>query len=881
MPANPSVDLKVLVNRLDAASRRALEAAAAGAFGKTHYEIEIEHWLLALLTVPDGAVREALPKTGIAPERLERALDRALERCRTGSGRAPAFSPRIVTLLREAWYLASLRYGAAEIAPLHLLATLALNESGTLVFADLATVFDGFDIAALDTLVAAAAPTGTAAPRTAGGAPSRTPNLDAYTVELTAQARDGRIDPVIGREGEVRQVIDILTRRRQNNPILVGEAGVGKTAVVEALALRIADGDVPAGLRAVAIRTLDLGLLQAGAGVKGEFENRLKGVIEEVKAAPSPVILFVDEAHTLIGAGGQAGQGDAANLLKPDLARGELRVIAATTWAEYKRHIEHDAALVRRFQPVKVDEPDEAAAIAMMRGLVATLEHHHGVRILDEAVRASVRLSQRYIAGRQLPDKCVSVLDTAAAMVAMSRDGKPEALDAVLHEIRRDEAERAHLEREAMLGTDHGIALAALDDRLAAAAARRGEIETRWAEERRLIDAIAELRTQIETGGEAAGLAALRARHAGLKRDLAAFQGETPLLYEEVTAQAVAAVVARWTGIPVGRMLSREIETVLDLEQRLGARVVGQEGAIRRIADMLHTARAGIADPSKPPAVFLLAGPSGVGKTETALSLAEMMYGGEQSLTVINMSEFKEEHKVSLLMGAPPGYVGYGEGGLLTEAVRRRPYGVLLLDEMEKAHPGVQDVFYQLFDKGVLRDGEGRDVDFRNTTILMASNTGAELLTALAANRAALPDMDGLTAALHPELLKRFKAAFLGRVTVVPYLPLSPEHLSAVVGIQIERLRRRIATAYGAPLSVSETAVARLVERCATGDAGARAIDQVLSRTLLPALSRRILETLAARQRIAEIAIGWDDSAGAFDIDIQITANDPATAQSS
>jgi type VI secretion system protein VasG len=866
-----AMDLRNLVGRLDAVARRALEAAAGRSLAKTHYEIEIEHWVLALLAAPDSVVRETLPQVGILPEKLERALDRALERCRTGSSRAPAFSPRIVTLLREAWLLASLRFKSPEIRPLHLLAALAFNESGALVYSDMAAALDGLDAETLAALIEAAAPVGApadpAAPSTAKT--GRTPNLDAYTIDLTAQAKSGRIDPVIGRDGEVRQVVDILTRRRQNNPMLVGEAGVGKTAVVENLALRIAAGDVPASLRNVAIRTLDLGLLQAGAGVKGEFENRLKGVIEEVKAAPAPVILFIDEAHTLIGAGGQAGQGDAANLLKPDLARGELRVIGATTWAEYKRHIERDAALVRRFQPVKVEEPDEAAAIAMMRGLVPTLEKHHGVRILDEAVRASVRLSQRYIAGRQLPDKCVSVLDTAAAMVAMSRDGKPEALEAVLHEARLHEAERTHLMREAALGTDHEAALAALADRLDTAEARRAEIETRWAEERRQIDAIAELRARIEAGGEAGALEPLCARHAGMRQELATFQGETPLLHDAVTAQAVAAVVARWTGIPVGRMLSSEVEAVLDLERQLSARVVGQEGAVRRIADMLHTARAGIADPKKPPAVFLLAGPSGVGKTETALTLAELVYGGEQSLTVINMSEFKEEHKVSLLMGSPPGYVGYGEGGVLTEAVRRRPYGVLLLDEMEKAHPGVQDVFYQVFDKGVLRDGEGRDVDFRNTTILMASNAGADLLTALAADRETLPDTAGLTAALHPELLKHYKAAFLGRVAVVPYLPLTPEHLGAVARIQLDRLKRRVAAAYGAPLTVEASAVAQLVERCAAGDAGARAIDHVLSRTLLPALSRRILETLAARQRIAGAVVGWDDEAGDFRIAVE------------
>ncbi|TWB13106.1 type VI secretion system protein VasG [Nitrospirillum amazonense] len=866
------MDLRTLVDGLDATARRALEAAAGGAMAKTHYEIEIEHWLHALLDRPDTGLRQALPKVGLGPEALERALDRGLARCRTGSSRAPAFSPRVVSLMREAWFLATLRFKAGAVSPLHLLAALVADDKGALAFGDLAAALEAIDPQALDALIeaevpegAAAAPDGQAA-RKPGG---RTPNLDAYTIDLTAEAAQGRIDPITGRDAEVRQVIDILTRRRQNNPILVGEAGVGKTAVVESLALRIAAGEVPAALREVSIRTLDLGLLQAGAGVKGEFENRLKGVIDEVKGSIKPIILFVDEAHTLIGAGGQAGQGDAANLLKPDLARGALRMVAATTWAEYKRYIERDAALVRRFQPVKVDEPDEETAIAMMRGLVPTLEKHHGVRILDAAVRAAVHLSHRYITGRQLPDKCVSVLDTAAAMVAMSQAGRPEALDAVAREAEGLEAEKASLLRETVLGADHGAAIAALDERLANAQVRQADLHRRWTEERRLIDEIVGVRGSLETAQGDTEAAALRGRHARLHQDLTDHQGEQPLMHHDVTAQAVAEVVARWTGIPVGRMLSSEIETVLGLEGRLGQRVVGQDDALHLIADVLHTARAGIADPRKPPAIFLLAGPSGVGKTETALALADMMYGGEQSLTVINMSEFKEEHKVSLLMGSPPGYVGYGEGGILTEAVRRRPYGVLLLDEMEKAHPGVQDIFYQVFDKGVLRDGEGRDIDFRNTTILMASNAGSDLLTALAADRETLPDLAGLTAALHPELLKHYKAAFLGRVTVVPYLPLTAERLRDIVGLQLGRLRQRVEQTYGATLSVSPAVVERLVARCGESDVGARAIDHVLSRSLMPALSKRLLETLAARRTVAAATVDWDDETGDFRIDIQ------------
>ncbi len=871
-----AMDLRTLVASLDEYSRRALEAAAGTAMARSHYEIEIEHWLLALLDRPDGVLAPALRRLGVTEDALRRVLERALERCRTGSSRPPAFSPRVVTLMREAWLVASLRFKAASVSPLHLLLALCQDERGNLAMGDLAGWLADLDRAGLEAMAAVdparqtGAEGGAAPPHTGG----RMPNLDAYTIDLTQEARDGRIDPIIGRDAEVRQVVDILTRRRQNNPILVGEAGVGKTAVVESLALRIAAGDVPAALREVSIRTLDLGLLQAGAGVKGEFENRLKGVIDEVKGSPKPVILFVDEAHTLIGAGGQAGQGDAANLLKPDLARGALRMIAATTWSEYKRYVERDAALTRRFQPVKVEEPDPRMAIAMMRGLVPTLERHHGVRILDEAVRASVHLSHRYISGRQLPDKCVSLLDTACAMVAMSRAGTPEALEALGRDVETIEAEQAVLMRETRLGTDHDNALDALAERLADVRARKAELTGRWEAEQALIGKIADTGARLEDPDaavldedEAMGL---RERHATLRRELAALQGETPLLHDDVTAAAVASVVARWTGIPVGRMLSSEVENVLGLEDRLRKRVVGQDGALGLIADVLHTARAGIHDPRKPPAVFLLAGPSGVGKTETALALADMLYGGEQSLTVINMSEFKEEHKVSLLMGSPPGYVGYGEGGVLTEAVRRRPYGVLLLDEMEKAHPGVQDVFYQVFDKGILRDGEGRDIDFRNTTILMASNAGADLLMALGGDPDTLPDAHGLAGMLHPELLKHYKAAFLGRVTLVPYLPLSGDQLRAIIDIQLERLRARVRQTYGAGLTVSTAVVERLLARCGEGDMGARAIEHVLSRSLMPALSRRLLESLAARQSIAAAKVDWDDAAGDFRIDLDM-----------
>ena len=668
-----------------------------------------------------------------------------------------------MSLGREAWLLATLQYGEERIRSGHLLAALlsdeTLGQHARAASSLLARIPPDTLRRELPAITGASGEAREAAPRTApsaDGAPApaagsgKTEALDRYTVDLTARARAGRIDPVLGRDAEIRQVIDILTRRRQNNPILTGEAGVGKTAVVEGFALRIAAGDVPEPLRDVALRTLDLGLLQAGAGVKGEFENRLKSVIEEVNGSPTPIILFIDEAHTMIGAGGQAGQGDAANLLKPALARGELRTIAATTWAEYKKYFEKDAALTRRFQVVKVEEPGEAAAIDMMRGMVPMLETHHRVRILDEAVQESVRLSNRYIAGRQLPDKSVSLLDTACARVAMAQAATPAAIEAGQREIDRLDARIAILKREQATAGTPDEEIVTLGGRRAEAEAGLETLRARWQQESGLVDRIRDLRVRIETAeglpgaepqaaepaapADPAEVAAWRTEYAEARTALAALQGETPLIPVEVDAQAIAEVVANWTGIPVGRMVSNEIRSVLTLEDSLRQRVVGQDHALAAVAQAIRTSRAKLTDPRKPIGVLMFVGSSGVGKTETALALAELLYGGEQNLTIINMSEFKEEHKISMLLGSPPGYVGYGEGGVLTEAVRRRPYSVVLLDELEKAHPGVQDIFYQVFDKGMLRDGEGRDIDFKNTVVIMTSNAGTDLIAKLYAD---------------------------------------------------------------------------------------------------------------------------------------------------
>ena len=730
------------------------------------------------------------------------------------------------------------------------------------------------EAAAADAPAAAgAAATGGANQAPRGGGP-----LDQFCTDLTAQAQAGKIDPILGRDAEIRQMVDILTRRRQNNPILTGEPGVGKTAVVEGLALRIAAGDVPDALKGVKLMSLDLGLLQAGAGVKGEFENRLKGVIDTVKASPTPIVMFIDEAHTLIGAGGQAGQNDAANLLKPALARGELRCVAATTWAEYKKYFEKDAALTRRFQVVKVDEPSEPLAAAMLRGLVATLEKHHGVRILDEAVEDAVKLSARFIPSRQLPDKGVSLLDTACARVAMSQAAVPAPVEDRTRRIALITTELAALGRESATGTDHAKRHAAL---VADQAQAQSELETltaQWNQEKELVASIRDLRLRAEAasvnllpGGEAAAaeeLQALQRELASTLSSLRALQGEEPLVHPVVDGQAVAEVVATWTGIPVGRMVSDEIKTVLALQDKLMERVVGQDHALDAIAQAIRTSRAGLTDPRKPIGVFMMAGTSGVGKTETALAVAELLYGGEQNLTVINMSEFKEEHKVSLLMGSPPGYVGYGEGGVLTEAVRRRPYSVVLLDEMEKAHPGVQDVFYQVFDKGQMKDGEGRDIDFRNCVIIMTSNAGTDTIAKLCSDPDLVPEPEQLRDALQPDLLKVFKPAFLGRCNVVIYYPLRDEILKKICLLKLRSIGKRVLETYGTPFTFDDAVPDAIVARCKEVESGARNIDNILSRSLLPELSAQLLARLASGSTVSQVQVGLDPSTGAFRYDL-------------
>src|SRR6266511_336177 len=697
-----------------------------------------------------------------------------------------------------------------------------------------------------------------------------TNSLNQFTIDLTARAREGKIDPVLGRDFEVRQIVDILTRRRQNNPILTGEAGVGKTAVVEGFALRVALGDVPDPLKNVAVRTLDLGLLQAGAGIKGEFENRLKSVIEEVKASPQPIILFIDEAHTMIGAGGQAGQSDAANLLKPALARGELRTIAATTWAEYKKYFEKDAALARRFQVVKVEEPTEEMAVVMMRGLTETLEKHHNVRILDEAVADAVKLSHRYLSGRQLPDKSVSALDTACAKVAIGQGATPPAIEDATRRIAQYDVELGALEREAATGADHAERMAELR------AARKGEEERlaqlneQWTKERGLIDRMREIRSQLESqagatqepGAAEVDAHSLRAELAEMNRQLRLAQGETPLMHPVVTSQTIAEVISGWTGIPVGKMLADEINTVLRLKDRLARRVIGQDHALEAISQRIRTSRANLTDPRRPVGVLLLVGPSGVGKTETALALADTLYGGERNLVTINMSEYQEAHTVSSLKGSPPGYVGYGEGGVLTEAVRRKPYSVVLLDEVEKAHPDVLELFYQVFDKGVLEDAEGREIDFKNTVILLTSNVGTDTIMKLCADPDTMPEPEGMVEALKPELNKLFKPAFLGRTVIIPYFPIRDDAMKQIIRLKLGKVERRLQESHRVRLAYDDTVVDAIAQRCTEVESGARNVDNILTNSLLPEVSRLLLEAVAEGKRSDTIHVKIGASGG-------------------
>ena len=916
-----AINLKSLIGKLNDTTRNALESAAGLCVARRHYDVEVEHFMLKLLDQTEGDFARIASHFGVDKSRLTGELNRSLDKLKTGNARTPAISPHVVRMMTEAWTTGSIDFNVGEVRTgftiLALTGTDDLRREirevskefqkidGDVLRKDFLKIVEGSEEEMAPVEAASAGAPG--APRPAGA--GKTANLDQFTVNLTENAKAGKIDPVLGRDMEIRQIIDILMRRRQNNPILTGEAGVGKTAVVEGFAVRVAKGDVPPPLRNVTLRSLDLALLQAGAGIKGEFENRLKGLIEEVKASPIPIILFIDEAHTMIGAGGQAGQNDAANLLKPALARGELRTIAATTWSEYKKYFEKDPALARRFQVVKVEEPIETQCAVMMRGIVPALEKHHKVRILDEGLTSAVKFSHRYLAGRQLPDKAVSVLDTACARLALGQSATPPAIEDATRQLDDLEVQQRILEREGALGADHTERLEQIAKQKVEVEARLKTLSERWTKEHDLVSKIRELRAQLEAAviGDGHGAAAkpapeapaqaaataaaapvggggapaatgvataaapapapnveaMRAELVKLDAELAALQGETPMMRVAVDAQIVGEVISAWTGIPVGKMLKDEISTVLTLSDHLGKRVIGQTHALDIIGQRIQTSRASLDDPNRPIGVFMLIGPSGVGKTETALALADLLYGGEHNLITINMSEFQEPHTVSTLKGSPPGYVGYGEGGVLTEAVRRRPYSVVLLDEVEKAHPDVLELFYQVFDKGMMEDGEGREIDFKNTIIILTTNALTDKMMKLCADPGTMPGAEPLVKALKPDLNKTFKPAFLGRMVIIPYYPVRDEALKKIVVLKLGKIQRRMQENHNIQLTYDPVLVDTVASRCTEVESGARNVDHILTNTLLPDISRQLLGKMSAGEKLTtlRVSVGPD---GAF-----------------
>jgi type VI secretion system protein VasG len=878
----PSSNLKALIGKLNRTCRGALESAAGLCLSQTHYEVDIEHFLIKLLETPDTDLHKIFRQFEINETRVTADLTRAMEGFKTGNARTPALSPQLPKLIQAAWLLSSIDFQSVAVRSGHVLLALLGEEEMRRIITSSSEALQKISVETLNrdfiTIVSGSVEDREATPSIApSGAPGKpggpvgTKALDQYTINLTDRARKGEIDPVLGRDFEIRQMIDILIRRRQNNPILTGEAGVGKTAVVEGFALRIVQGDVPPILQNVALHTLDLGLLQAGAGIKGEFENRLKSVIEEVKGSPIPIILFIDEAHTLIGAGGAAGAGDAANLLKPALARGELRTIAATTWAEYKKYFEKDAALARRFQVVKVEEPDEEKAMVMMRAIGPFLEKHHKVSISDGALLDAVRLSHRYLVGRQLPDKAVSVLDTACARIAIGLTTSPAVLEAATRRIGEIDREATLLKRESLVGADHQDRLAVLENERAETQARIENLTEKWKKEMVVAGKIRDSRVEIQQLYESdpanvAGLVEKQETLKEIEKELKEIQRDTPLIQISVEADTISEVISGWTGIPTGRMLTDEITTVLNMKTLLGERIIGQDHALGAVEQMIQTAHAGIEDPSKPTAVFMFVGPSGVGKTETALALSELLYGGEQNLITINMSEYQESHTVSGLKGSPPGYVGYGEGGVLTEAVRKRPYSVVLLDEVEKAHSDVMELFYQVFDKGTLEDGEGRLIDFKNTLIILTSNIGTDTIMKLCADEETAPGPQALAETLRPELQKHFKPAFLGRLKVVPYYPITDKIMRRIVQLKLNRIAKRMRDNRNIEFIYEPDLIDSIAGRCTEVDSGARNADHILTNTLLPDLSKEILSRMATGEQIISVSVKVEGDGFTFDV---------------
>jgi type VI secretion system protein VasG len=928
-----SISRASLFGKLNRIGYRAIESATVFCKMRGNPYVELVHWIHQILQLQDSDLHRIIRQFNLEPSRLAADITDSLDRLPRGSTTISDLSAHVEEAVERGWVFATLMYGEAQVRTGYLMVGIVETRGLRNVLTSISKEFEKIKPEMLkdrfSELVAGSPEEGQrssdgfqmgggAAPGEASGAmaPAQMGKQEAlkqFTTDLTEQARSGKMDPIIGRDEEIRQVVDILMRRRQNNPILVGEAGVGKTAVVEGFAQRIVRGDVPPQLKEVQLRTLDVGLLQAGASMKGEFENRLRQVIDEVQASPKPIILFIDEAHTLIGAGGAAGTGDAANLLKPALARGTLRTIAATTWAEYKKYIEKDPALTRRFQTVQIDEPTEERAILMLRGVASTMEAHHKVQVLDEAIEAAVKLSHRYIPARQLPDKAVSLLDTACARVSISQHAVPAEVDDCRKRIDALETELGIIGREQAIGIDAAKRQTNASAKLTSERERLAGLESNWQREKALVDKILDYRQKLRAGaapvegtGSALEKSAASVKAAPqaapaqptpaqavptqaapaqaappalgeaersrllkelgvLQAELVALQGEDPLILPSVDAQAVGSVVADWTGIPVGRMVQDEIKTLMHLADILAERVIGQKHAHEMITRRIQTSRANLANPTRPIGVFMLAGPSGVGKTETALTLAEALYGGEQNLITINMSEFQEAHTVSSLKGAPPGYVGYGEGGILTEAVRRKPYSVVLLDEVEKAHPDVHEIFFQVFDKGIMEDGEGRLIDFKNTLILLTTNVGSELIMNMCKDPELMPEAEGIAKALRPALLKTFPAALLGRLVTIPYYPLSDEMLRAIIRLQLGRIDKRIRANYGIPFTYSDEVVQLIASRCTELESGGRMIDAILTNSVLPAISREFLVRTADGAGVPRVHISVTNSDFAYE----------------
>ena len=906
-----------LFGKLNSLCYRSIESSTVFCKLRGNPYVELVHWLHQILQLQDSDLVRLIKHYELDAAGLARDMTAALDRLPRGSTSVTDLSSQLEETVERAWVYGTLMFGESQIRSGHLVVGMLKTSSLRNALYGMSAQFQKIkaehlsenfgavlkgspeaNMAATDGFQAGAAGSapGEASGAIAPAAMGKQEALKKFTVDLTEQARSGKMDPIVGRDDEIRQVVDILMRRRQNNPILVGEAGVGKTAVVEGFAQRIARGDVPPSLKDVQLLTLDVGLLQAGASMKGEFEQRLRSVIDEVQGSAKPIILFIDETHTLVGAGGAAGTGDAANLLKPALARGTLRTIGATTFAEYKKHIEKDPALTRRFQTVQVDEPSEERAILMMRGVASTMEKHHKVQILDEALEAAVKLSHRYIPARQLPDKSVSLIDTACARVAVSLHATPAEVDDSRKRIEALNTELSIIGREKAIGIDIGKRETDAAELLEQEHARLVKLEERWNAERVLVDELLALRARLRDGAHAvegtgskleaaaeteaaaeavaaAGVldpaerAALMEQLKSVQAKLHELQGETPLILPTVDYQAVAAVVGDWTGIPVGRMAKNEMETILKVASLLSQRVIGQDHAMEMIAKRIQTSRAGLDNPSKPIGVFMLAGTSGVGKTETALALAEALYGGEQNLITINMSEYQEAHTVSTLKGAPPGYVGYGEGGVLTEAVRRKPYSVVLLDEVEKAHPDVHEMFFQVFDKGFMEDGEGRFIDFKNTLIILTTNAGTELIAGLCKDPDLMPEPEGMAKALREPLLKVFPPALLGRLVAIPYYPLSDAMLSQIVKLQLNRIKKRVEARYKIPFEYTDDVVKLVVSRCTEGESGGRMIDAILTNTMLPDISREFLTRMMAGGAIGRVQVGAQAGEFAYTFD--------------